>query len=206
MNPADKKVTKALQIFKKHGGILRYSEAFKLGIHPRTLYALKASGQIEQLQRGLYCLPGLPEHSQPDLVTIVKKIPKGIICLISALYFHNLTTQIPHFIFIALPQGYKPPKIEYPPAKFFWFSKGTHETGIEIHKFKNICVQIYSKEKTIVDCFKHRNKIGLEVAIEALRIYWRQKKTNIDEIIRFAKISKVEKTLKPYLETIINEQ
>src|SRR5690348_12205696 len=88
---------KALQVFKNSGGILRYRDALKLGIHPRTLYTLKNKGVVEQLQRGLFCLPGLPGHSQPELVTVAKKVPGGVICLISALFLHKLTTQIPHF-------------------------------------------------------------------------------------------------------------
>jgi len=201
----NKTLQSALKIFKKNGGILRYKDAMHYGIHPRTLYQLKAKGLIEKIQRGLYCLPGLPGHIQPDFITTITKIPKGVICLISALFFHKLTTEIPHFIYLALPQGYKPPKLEYPPTKFYWFSKATYESGIEIHKFKKISVPIYSKEKTIIDCFKHRNKIGLNIAIEALRKYWKQKNPQLNKLLFFAKISKVEKFIKPYIELIINE-
>src|SRR5262245_28541100 len=110
---------RAIEIFQDHGGILRYADAIKFGIHPRTLFALKSSGLLEQLQKGLYCLPGLPGHTQPDLVSIARKVPTGIICLISALFFHGLTTQIPHFIYLAVRQGYKPPRIDYPPTRFY---------------------------------------------------------------------------------------
>lgn len=196
---------KALKVFKDHGGILRYAKAIELGIHPRTLYALKSSGLLEQLQKGLYCLPGLPGHTQPDLVSIVRKVPTGVICLISALFFHKLTTEIPHFIYLAVRQGYKPPKINYPPIRFYWFSDSIFELGIEIHELEGVSVRCYSMEKTIVDCFRFRNKIGIDVAIEALKKYWQQRGANLDLIMKFAKIGRIEKIIKPYIETVINE-
>ncbi len=206
---ARKKSTKiekrALEIFQANGGILRSSDAIKKGIHPRTLYALRNAGLIEQLQKGFYCLRGLPGHNQPDLVSIASKVPNGVICLISALFFHKLTTQIPHFIYIAVRQGYKPPKIDYPPARFYWFSNSIFELGIEVHELDGIPVRFYSKEKTIVDCFRFRNKIGIDVAIEALKKYWQQGRPNLDLILKFAKIGRIEKIIKPYIETIINE-
>jgi len=201
-----KSLQKAVKIFQSKGGILRYNEAIKEGIHSRTLYELKDLGIIEQLDRGLYAIVGLPGVSDPDLVTVSKKVPKGVICLISALNFHGLTNQIPHYMHIAIPQQIKAPKIEYPPVRFYWFSKEIWESGIEEHIINKIKVKVYSKEKTIVDCFKHRNKIGIEVSIEALRNYWESGKADLEKIQQIAKISKVEKVIKPYLETIINEQ
>lgn len=195
----------AIETFKAHGGILRYADAIKLGIHPRTLYALKNSGLLEQVQKGLYCLPGLPGHTQPDLVSIARKVPTGVVCLISALFFHKLTTQIPHFIYLAVRQGYKPPKIDTPPTRFYWFSHSLFELGIETHKLEGVDVRCYSKEKTIVDCFRFRHKIGIDVAIEALKKYWQQSKPRLDLIMKFARIGRIEKIIKPYIETVINE-
>ena len=197
---------KALKIFQSNAGILRTSEAIKAGIHPRTLYELRDLGVIEQLDRGLYGVAGLPEIGDPDLVTVAKKVPNGVICLISALYFHQLTNQIPHCVHIAILQHIKAPKIDYPPVRFYWFSEKTWEQGIEEHVIGRTKVRIYSREKTIIDCFKHRNKIGIETAIEALRNYWESGDTNLDKIQNLSKISKVDKLIKPYLETIINEQ
>ena len=195
----------ALEIFKANGGILRSSDAIKQGIHPRTLYALRDTGLIEQIQKGLYCLPGLPGHTQPDLISVSRKIPTGVICLISALFFHGLTTQIPHFIYLAVRQGYKPPHIDYPPTRFYWFSNSIFNSGIEIHELEGVAIRCYSKEKTIVDCFRFRNKIGIDVAIESLKKYWQQGKPNLDLIMQFAKIGRIEKIIKPYIETVINE-
>jgi predicted transcriptional regulator of viral defense system len=195
----------AIKAFKAHGGILRYHHALKLGIHPRTLYALKKAGVIEQIQRGLFCLHGLPGHSQPDLVTVAKKVPEGVVCLISALYFHGLTTQIPHYVYLAVKKGYKPPKVEHPPVQFFWFSDSSFKQGIESHDLDGVIVRCYSREKTIVDCFKYRNKIGVDVAIEALKKYWQQGKPRLDLIRKFGKACRVERIMKPYIETVINE-
>lgn len=195
----------AIQIFQSHGGILRSNDAIKLGIHPRTLYGLKEEGKIELLQRGLFCLPGLPGHTQPDLVTVAKLVPGGVLCLISALYFHRLTSQIPHFIYIAVKQGYKPQKIDYPPVKFFWFSESLFADGIESHDLEGVFLRCYSKEKTIVDCFRYRNKIGVDVVIEALKKYWVQGHPRLDVVMKHAKIGRVEKIIKPYIETVINE-
>ena len=197
---------KALEIFLSKGGILKTSEAIKAGIHPRTLYKLRDQGVIEQLGRGLYGITGLPDITDPDLVTVAKKVPNAVICLISALYFHRLTNQIPHCIHIAIPQHIKAPKFDYPPARFYWFSKKLWESGIEEHLVSGIKIKVYSIEKSIIDCFKHRNKVGIEVAIEALKNYWESGNTDLGKIQQFAKISKVDKIIKPYLETIINEQ
>ncbi|NGX38824.1 MAG: hypothetical protein KR126chlam1_00137 [Chlamydiae bacterium] len=197
---------KALEIFQSKGGILRTSEALEAGIHPRTLYQLRDRNAIEQITRGLYGIAGLPEVSDPDLVIAAKKVPNGIICLISALYFHRLTSQIPHCVHIAIPQHIKAPKVDYPPMRFYWFSEKTWNAGIEEHEIGTTLVRCYSKEKTIIDCFKHREKIGIEVGIEALRNYWEKGQANLNEINKYAKISKVDKILNPYLEAIINEQ
>lgn len=195
----------AIEVFKANGGILRSSDAIKRGIHPRTLYTLRNAGLLEQVQKGLYCLPGLPGHTQPDLVTVARKVPSGVLCLVSALFFHRLTTQIPHFIYLAVKQGYKPPKIDYPPTCFYWFSNSIFDHGVETHELEGVTVRCYSKEKTIVDCFRFRNKIGIDVAIDALKKYWHQGKPRLDLIMKFAKIGRIEKIIKPYIETVINE-
>lgn len=196
---------RALETFSSHGGILRSSDAIKLGIHPRVLYRLCEKGEIQRLQRGLFCLPHLPGHTDPDLVTVAKKVPSGVVCLISALYFYKLTTQIPHFIYLAVKQGYKPPKVNYPPIKFFWFTANLYEEGVESYDLEGVTIRCYSKEKTVVDCFRYRNKIGIDVAIEALKKYWQKGCPRLDLIMKFAKIGRIEKVMKPYIETVINE-
>lgn len=115
-------IQNAIALFREQGGILRTGEALRLGIHPRTLYAMRDSGVLEQLSRGLYRLAELPPLSNPDLVTVALKVPQAVICLVSALAFHELTTQIPHFVDIALPNRAERPRLDYSPLRIFWFS------------------------------------------------------------------------------------
>src|SRR3990170_8213290 len=171
-----------IEVFRQHNGILRTAEAIKLGIHPTYLYKLRDERILESLGRGVFRLASIPDFSEPDLVLAAKRIPKGVICLISALSYYNLTTQIPHFVYIALPRTSRLPKLNYPPLHCFWYSKKTYEAGIEIISINGFPVKIYSIEKTLADCIKFRQKIGMDVVLEALKEYWRQGKTNIDAL------------------------
>lgn len=196
----------ALKIFKSHGGMLRTSEAIKAGIHPRILYELRDTGKIEKVQKGLYSLINLPDIEDYDLVTISKKIPDGVICLISALYYHRLTVQIPRWVDIAIHQKYSPPFIKHPPVQFHWFSNKVFKSGIEKHNISRVEVQIYSKEKSIVDCFRLRKKVGREIAIEALKTYLQNEKINIDLLYKFAIESRVLNIIKPYIQALTYDQ
>jgi predicted transcriptional regulator of viral defense system len=130
------------------------------------------------------------------------KIPKGVICLISALSYHEITTEIPHQIYVALPRGAEPPRLDYPPLRIFWFSGPAFDEGIEDHVVDGIPVRVYSPEKTIADCFKYRNKIGLDVVLEALKFYRQRKRFKVDELMRYARVCRVEKIIYPYVEAI----
>ena len=154
------KVEKATQFFRRQGGILRTSEALREGIHPRTLYAMRDAGLLDRLDRGLYRLAELPPLSDPDLVTVARKIPHGVVCLISALHFHGITSQIPHKVSVAVNRGTEPPRLEFPPTRIYWFSGKAFSAGIEAYDIEATRVSVYSPEKTIADCFKYRNKIG----------------------------------------------
>jgi predicted transcriptional regulator of viral defense system len=191
---------KAQQIIEKKGGMIRTSEAIKSGIHPRIFYSLRDSGALEQLSRGVYRLSKTKPISNPDLVTVAVRFPRAIICLASALSFHQITTQIPHAVFIALEKGAETPRIDHPPISVHRFSKESLFTGIDRHKIDGVLVQIYSPEKTLADCFKFRNKIGMDIVIEALKLYKTRKKFNLGELMKYARICRVEKVMKPYLE------
>jgi predicted transcriptional regulator of viral defense system len=197
----------ALSLFATHSGLLTVSEAMKLGIHCRTVYALHKAGKLEKLSRGLYCLTkNTSLLSHIDLVTVVKHLPKAVICLTSALSFHGLTTQIPHEVHIAYQQGWWQPTLSFPPIKLFRYAKNCYDIGIEYNLIDGIKIPIYTPEKTIVDCFKFRYKIGIDIAIEALKEYWKTNTTSsIHDIMEFAKISRVEKVITPYVEAIIHE-
>lgn len=166
---------------------------------------MRDQGVLELLSRGLYRLSEGPEIAQPDLVIVSQKIPHAVICLISALSFHEITTQIPHKVDIAIPLKAHKPIIDYPPIQLFWYSEKNFLAGIEIHKIDGVDVRVYSVEKTLADCFKYRNKIGLDIAMEALRLYWQRKKTNVSKLLEYAKICRCEKIIKPYIEMIAHE-
>lgn len=195
-------IEQARKVFQKHGGTLRTSEALAAGIHPRTLYTLRDAGELEQLARGLYRLAGLPPLSEPDLATVAKCIPQGVVCLISALAYHELTTQVPHEVHLALPRTARQPRLEYPPLHVYRFSRKSFEAGIETHAIDKVSVRVYSPEKTLADSFKYRNKIGLDVAIEALRAYRGRRGARLQAVLEYARICRVEHILRPYLEAI----
>jgi predicted transcriptional regulator of viral defense system len=197
-------LSNARQVFKEHGGMLRTSNAIRLGVHPRTLYSLRDAGEIEQVGRGLYRLSSAPPLSSPDLVPIAIRVPRAVICLISALAHHGLTTQIPHVVDIALPSHAQIPKIDGVPFRVSWYPEASFHAGVDIATIDGVSVRVYSREKTIADCFKYRNKIGLDVAIEALRSYReRAPKPNRAALMKFAQINRVQKVMRPYLEAIL---
>lgn len=196
---------KAIKLFRKNQGLLRTAEAIRLGIHPRTIYQLRDEGLLEQLAKGIYRLIEVPDFSEPDLVLVSKKIPHGIICLISALAFYEITTQIPHFVYLAIPTKARPSRLEYPPLRYFRYSEKVYNSGVEIKLISGYPVKIYNIEKTLADCVKFRNKIGMDVVIEALKIYWQRKGTQIDKLYEYAKINRIEKILQPIMETIVSQ-
>lgn len=197
----DKQIESAKQVFRRFGGILKTGEALKHGIHRRTLYAMRDSGVLERLDRGLYRLADLPPLSEPDLVAVSLKVPEGVVCLISALSFHGITTQIPHAVYIALKRGAEAPRLAYPPIRNFWFSGEAFTAGVEQHRIDSATVRVYSAEKTLADCFKYRNKIGMDTVLEALAFYRERKKPRLRELSHFARICRVEKIMRPYIET-----
>ena len=196
------RIQSALKVFQKHQGVMRSFQIFEEGIQPRILYQMRDEGLVIQEGRGLYRLANAQVWSDPDLAIISLRIPKGVICLISALYFHGITTQIPHQVQVALPKDSEKPRIQYPPTRFFWISPKSFEAGIEKYIVDHVEVKVYSVAKTIADCFKFRNKIGMEVALEALREGLRQQKCTSNEILHFARIDRVERVILPYLESL----
>lgn len=193
---------KARQAFKAHGGIIRTTEALAAGIHPRTLYAMRDSGQIEALARGVYRLADLPPLANPDLATVAKRIPHGVICLISALAFHELTTQIPHEVHLALPRTARRPRLAYPPLRVYHFSGEAMQMGIDTRTIDGVTVRLYNPEKTLADCFKYRSKIGMDVVLEAIRAY-RRKQPRLQRVLEFARVCRVERLMRPYLEALV---
>ena len=126
-----------------------------------------------------------------------------VLCLISALSFHELTTQVPHTIDVALERGKTKPRLDYPPTRFFWFSGPAFYEGIETHELDGAPVRIYDPEKTLVDCFRYRNQIGMDVALEALRLWRERRKKKLDVLLRYARMRHVERAMRPYLEALL---
>ena len=198
-----RRFVKAKKVFQDHGGVLRMSEALKANIHRRMLYSMLEAGVVERLGRGLYRLADLQPLGNPDLVSVSLKIPNGVVCLISALAYHEITTQVPHEIYMALERGAERPRLDHPPLRIFWFSGRAFTLGIQTHKIDGVPVRIYSPEKTIADCFKYRNKIGFDTAIEALKLYREKKRFNVDDLMQCARVCRVEKVIRPYLEALL---
>ncbi len=190
-------------IFRSCGGLLRMSEAIERGITRYMLYSLRDRGVIEQVSRGVYRLVELPPISNPDLVMVGLRFPSAVICLVSALTYHEITTQIPHSVSIAVPRESRLPSLDYPPLLVHRFSDRAYRTGIEEHQIDGISVKIYSPEKTLADCFKFRNKIGMDVVLEALKLYKTRKKFNLGALLNYAKTCRVEKVMRPYLEASV---
>src|SRR5580700_6836496 len=204
MPEPSRNLAKTRSLFQRHGGMLRTSEAVRLGVHPRSLYELRDSGELFSVGRGLYRLAKAPPLTHADWVTVASRIPRAVICLISALAHHGLTTQVPHNVDIALPSHAQVPRVQGVPIRVFWFANGAFDAGVEVITIDRVPVKIYSMEKTIADCFKYRNKIGMDVAVEALRTYReRTRKPNRAALAKFAQIDRVQKVMRPYLEALL---
>jgi predicted transcriptional regulator of viral defense system len=200
---AEKNRINAINIIRSNGGKIRMSEAISSGISRTMLYKLLEDGIIEKISRGIYRLKELELLSNPDLVTVALRAPNAVICLISALSFHGITTQIPRKVHIAISKKSIAPRIYEPPVQVHWLSEETFQMGIETHIIDDVTVKIYNPEKTIVDCFKFRDQIGTDCLIEAVKLYHARKKTDIDKIIHYARICHVYKTIVPYIEAIL---
>jgi predicted transcriptional regulator of viral defense system len=193
----------AITIFRQRGGVLRTAEGLRLGVHPRTLYAMRDSGVLERLSRGLYRLADLPPLSNPDLVTVALRTPQVVICLVSALAFYELTTQIPHVVDVAVHNRDERPRLDYPPLRVFWFSGPAWNEGIETYQIDGVPVRIYGPEKSVADMFKYRRKLGLDVALEALRHYRQGQGFDVGKLLHYARICRVENVMRPYIEALL---
>jgi predicted transcriptional regulator of viral defense system len=199
--PMKKRYLIAEAIFQQQQGILRFSEAQRLGITGSTISEMTAAKLLVKESKGVYRLATQASLAYPDFVTLALRAPLSVICLTSALHFFQLTTQIPRQVYVALPRNRtKAPRINYPPLHVITLSQKAYSVGIESHSLDGVPVNFYSPEKTLADCFKFRNLIGQDVALEALKTYFAEHKPNISAILNYAKIDRVEKIIRPYLE------
>lgn len=183
-------------------GIVRSLDLGAIGAPRVALTRMTTAGQLEKAGRGLYRLAGNHGAETESLSILAAKVPKAIFCLLTALQFHELTTQLPRRVWIAMPRGSHVPRINYPPLTMVQFSGESYSAGVEIHERDQTTLRVYSVAKTIADCFKCRNTIGLEVALEALKQARSQSKVDIDQLWHFAKICRVANVMRPYLEAL----
>jgi predicted transcriptional regulator of viral defense system len=181
-------------------GVLRPKELDHYGIPLKYLYRLERAGKLQRVGRGLYALPDAEPSANRSLVEAAKRVPSGVVCLLSALRFHELTTQAPFEVWMAIAEKAWRPRIEYPPLRIFRFSGGALDEGVEKHVVEGVSISVFSPAKTVADCFKYRNKIGLDVAIEALRECLRDRRCSMDDLWHYAGVCRVRNVMRPYLE------
>lgn len=183
-------------------GLVRARDLTADQIPRATLSRLVEAGRLTQVSRGLYALPDHPGSEHHQLAEVAVRSPQSVFCLLTALQFHQLTTQLPRQIWIAIPNKGHPPTLAYPPLRVVRFSGLALAKGIELHNVDGVPIRVYSVAKTVADCFKFRNKIGLDVALEALRECRRERRDTNDELWRYAKVCRVANVMRPYMESI----
>lgn len=183
-------------------GVLRPRDLKPLGISGVYLNKLHAEGVLDRISRGLYALADSEPSGNRSMVEAAKLVPHGAVCLLSALRFHDLTTESPFEVWLAISRKARLPKVDYPVLRIVRYSGDALSFGLQSHEIEGLSVRVYSPAKTVADCFKYRNKIGLDVAIEALRDCLSQRKATVDELWAAAKVCRVSNVIRPYLEAI----
>ena len=182
--------------------LIRSSDLEAEGLPRVILTRLVRKGELERVSRGLYALPNARVSEHTSLAQVARKCPRGIICLLSALRVHNLTTQAPHEVWLAISSKARSPKIDYPPLRIVRFSGPALTEGFDEHDIDGVKVRVTNIPKTVADCFKYRNKIGLDVALGALQEANRSKRVSMDELWHFAKLCRVTRVMRPYIESL----
>ena len=195
------KTKKLLDLIRK-AGIMRPRDLKRLGIPMDYLWLLHRRGLLDRVGRGMYALRDIEATEHHSLAEACKRVPHGVICLLSALRFHGLTTQAPFEVWVAIDFKARLPKPDDLPLRIMRFSGKALNEGVEEHRIEGVLVKVYNPAKTVADCFKYRNKIGRDVALEALKDCLRQRKCTRDDLWRYAKICRVANVMTPYLEAI----
>jgi predicted transcriptional regulator of viral defense system len=183
-------------------GLVRPAELEAYGVPRRHLYQLERQGLVARQTRGVYTVQQHAITTEHALAQVAKRVPAGVFCLLTALRFHGLTTQNPTEVWIALPEKARKPRLDYPRLRVARFSGAALSEGIEVHRIEGVDARIYSAAKTVADCFKYRNKIGIDVAVEALRDFSRRHRGGANELARFARVCRVTRVMQPYLDAI----
>ncbi len=195
------RIEQVLAIARK-AGIIQARDLEKKGIARNYLYKLHKDGLLIKAGLGLYMLPDVIDE-QINIIEVAKRVPNSVVCLISALSFYRLTTQLPNEVWLALPRGAWRPHIEYPKLNLTFVSEPAWSFSVLENNINGVRVKIYSPAKTVADCFKFRSKVGLDVAIEALKAVWRTRQATMEELVEAAKIDRVFRIMRPYLEAIV---
>ena len=182
--------------------LIRPRDLTERGLATVALTRLVRQGRLQRVGRGLYALPDRPVSEHNTLAEVARKHPQAIVCLLSALRFHDLTTQSPFEVWLAIPNKARAPKMDYPPLRIVRFSGEALNAGVEDHVIDGVPVRVTSVARTVADCFKFRNKIGLDVALEALQEAWRAKRVSMDELWRYATLCRVTNVMRPYMESL----
>lgn len=193
--------TRVLELARE-AGVLRPRDLDPLGIPRTCLSRLHQAGLLERIGRGLYVLSSADATEHRTLAEAAKRVPNGVICLLSALRFHELTTQAPFEVWVAIGEKAWRPRIDYPRLRVVRFSRTAVIEGVEVHKLEGVPVRMFNPAKTVTDCFKYRNKIGLDVAIQALRGCWRARRCTMDDLWHYAEVCRVQNVMRPYLESL----
>lgn len=188
--------------YARNRGVLRSRDLEAHGIHREYLRRLESQGLLMRSGRGIYTLVDTELTENHSLAEASQRVPHGIVCLLSALRFHGITTQAPFEVWMAIDHKARSPKEDILPMRIVYMSGSALRLGVEEHQIEGVAVQIYNPAKTVADCFKYRNKIGLDVALEALRECWRERYSTIDELWYYAKICRVSNVMRPYLESL----
>lgn len=183
-------------------GLIRARDLTEQGLPSVALTRLVRQGLLIRVGRGLYAIPGRSESEHGSLAEVAHTHPQAIICLLSALRLHDLTTQSPFEVWLAIPNKARAPKIDYPPLRIVRFSGVALTDGIEEHQIDGLTVRVTDIARTVADCFKFRNKIGLDVALEALQEAWREKRVTMDELWHYAAVCRVTNVMRPYMESL----
>ncbi len=192
---------KVLELVRRKG-VVRAREVTEQGFHPEYLRRLCQEGQIERVARGVYVAADRDLGAHQTLAEAAKRVPKGVICLLSALRFHEIGTQSPHRVWMAIDRKAALPKIEELPIEIVRFSGSALSEGVEEHDIGGVAIRVYCPAKTVADCFKYRNKIGLDVALEALEDAWQQNEVTAEDLWNYARICRVANVMRPYMEAI----
>jgi predicted transcriptional regulator of viral defense system len=200
--PATSSRQKALKLARRRQGVTA-RDIVAAGMHRQVLTRLVAEGALERVVRGLYRLPSHESTEHHGLALASAAVPSATVCLLSALQFHGIGTQAPFEVWIAIDRRARRPTLKYPPLRVFRYTGAALTAGVESHRLEGRTVHMYCIAKTLADCFKYRNKIGIDVALEALREAWRARRFTMDELDRYARICRVQRVMRPYLELLV---